>query len=128
MVIGSYQMMNFENQPIAPGLIDHAEWTEDNGHNNALRINGLGAPRAFYTPILRETLLPNTSYGEDYATGLTLSRKYKIGRIYDPIYNCRRWEGNSDANLDIIKLNSYNAYKDRIRYFEIKKRLLHNRY
>lgn len=124
MVIGSYQMMNFENQPIAPGIIDHKEWTEDNGANNALRINGLGAPRAFYTPIIRDILLPNTSYGEDYAIGLAISRKYKIARIFDPIYNCRRWEGNSDANLDIIKMNSYNAYKDRIRYFEIKKRLL----
>jgi len=123
MVIGSYQMMNFENQPLPPGVIDHKEWTEDNGANNALRINGLGAPRAFYTPIIRNLLLPNTSYGEDYAVGLALSREYKIGRIYDPIYNCRRWEGNSDANLDINKMNIYNAYKDRLRYFEIKKRL-----
>lgn len=126
MVIGSYQMMNFNNEPIAPGIIDHSEWTDKNGPNNALRINGLGAPRAFYTPIIRELLLPNTSYGEDYAVGLTLSRQYHIGRIYDPIYNCRRWEGNSDANLDIDKMNRYNAYKDRIRYFEIKKRILLN--
>lgn len=127
MLIGSYEMMDFNNQPIAPGLIDHKEWTPENGANNALRINGLGAPRAFYTPIIRELLLPNTSYGEDYAVGLALSRQYKIGRILDPIYNCRRWDGNSDANLDICKLNSYNAYKDRLRYFEIKKRILMNK-
>jgi len=124
MVIGSYQMMNFDNEPIPPGIIDHKEWSDENGANNALRINGLGAPRAFYTPILRKLQLPNTSYGEDYAVGIALSREYKIGRIYDPIYNCRRWEGNSDANLDINKMNTYNAYKDRLRYFEIKKRIL----
>lgn len=127
MVIGSYQMMNFDNEPIAPGIIDHNEWTDNNGSNNALRINGLGAPRAFYTPIIRDLQLPNTSYGEDYAVGLALSRRYHVGRIYTPVYNCRRWEGNSDANLDINKMNRYNEYKDKIRYFEIKKRILINK-
>lgn len=123
MVIGSYQMMNFNNEPIPPGIIDHKEWSDENGANNALRINGLGAPRAFYSPILREIKLPNTSYGEDYAIGLRISKEFKIGRILEPIYNCRRWEGNSDANIDISKMNSYNAYKDRLRYFEIKSRI-----
>ena len=119
MVIGSYKMTNFNLEEIPPGLIDHKEWTPDNGRNNALRINGLGAPRAFYTPILRDKKIPNVSYGEDYAVGLMISREYQIGRIYDPIYLCRRWEGNSDAALDIDKLNSYNEYKDRIRTIEV---------
>ncbi len=119
MVIGSYEMVDFDLQPIPPGLIDHREWTPENGPNNALRINGLGAPRAFYTPILRENLLPNTSYGEDYAVGLAISRKYKIGRIYEPIYLCRRWEGNSDAALPIDKINANNAYKDSLRTIEL---------
>lgn len=122
MVIGSYKMTNFNLEEIPPGLIDHKEWTPDNGRNNALRINGLGAPRAFYTPILREKKIPNVSYGEDYAVGLMISREYQIGRIYEPIYLCRRWEGNSDAALDIDKLNSYNEYKDRIRTIEIMAR------
>jgi glycosyltransferase involved in cell wall biosynthesis len=118
MVIGSYQMTNFKLEEIPPGIIDHKEWTPDNGRNNALRINGLGAPRAFYTPVLREIKVPNVSYGEDYALGLAISRNYQIGRIYDPIYLCRRWEGNSDAALDISKQNTYNLYKYRIRTIE----------
>lgn len=118
MVIGSYMMTNFKLEEIPPGIIDHKEWTPDNGRNNALRINGLGAPRAFYTPVLRDIKLPNVSYGEDYALGLAISRDYQIGRIYEPIYMCRRWEDNSDAALDINKQNLYNTYKDRIRTFE----------
>ena len=101
MVIGTYRMTDFHLSTIAPGIIDHKEWTPDNGHNNALRINGLGAPRAFFTPLLREIGVPNVSYGEDYALGLAFSRTYKIGRIYDELYLCRRWEGNSDAALGI---------------------------
>jgi glycosyltransferase involved in cell wall biosynthesis len=119
MVIGSYQMTNFKLEEIPPGIIDHREWTPDNGRNNALRINGLGAPRAFFTPILRRVKVPNVSYGEDYAVGLAISRDYQIGRIYDPLYLCRRWEGNSDADLDISKQNTYNFYKDKLRTFEI---------
>ncbi len=119
MVIGSYQMVNFKLEEIPPGLIDHKEWTPDNGRNNALRINGLGAPRAFYTPVLRKINVPNVSYGEDYALGLTISRKYQIGRIYEPIYLCRRWEDNTDASLDIVKMNSHNLYKDRLRSIEV---------
>jgi Glycosyl transferase family 2 len=119
MVIGSYKMTNFKLEDIPPGVIDHKEWTPDNGRNNALRINGLGAPRAFFTPLLRKLNLPNVSYGEDYAVGLMLSRDYQIGRIYDPIYLCRRWEGNTDADIDIAKQNTFNAYKDKLRTFEI---------
>lgn len=119
MVIGSYQMVNFNLQEIPPGVIDHKEWTPDNGRNNALRINGLGAPRAFYVPVLRSIKVPNVSYGEDYAVGLAISRDYQIGRIYEPIYLCRRWDENSDAALDINKQNAYNLYKDRIRTFEL---------
>ncbi len=126
MVIGTYMMTNFEMEPIPPGKIDHAEWTDENGANNALRINGLGAPRAFYTPLFREILLPNTSYGEDYAIGIRLSRDYKIGRIYDVIYNCRRWEGNSDAALSIEKVNANNKYKDYLRSCELISRVLRN--
>ncbi len=123
MVIGSYQMTDFNMNPIPPGIIDHKEWTPDNGRNNALRINGLGAPRAFYTPILRDIKVPNTSYGEDYALGLNISRNYQIGRIYDVLYLCRRWEDNTDASLDIVKMNEHNTYKDRIRTWELKARL-----
>jgi hypothetical protein len=123
MVIGSYQMTNFAFEKIPPGLIDHKEWTPDNGPNNALRINGLGAPRAFYTPVLREIKVPNVSYGEDYAVGLAISRKFKIGRIYEPVYLCRRWEDNTDASLDIGKQNAHNLYKDRIRTFELLARM-----
>ena len=123
MVVGTYQMTDFNMNPIPPGVIDHREWTEENGRNNALRINGLGAPRAFWTPLLRTINLPNTSYGEDYALGLRISREYRIGRIYDVLYCCRRWEGNSDAALDIEKVNANNLYKDRIRTWELDARL-----
>lgn len=123
MVIGTYLMTDFQMNEIPPGIIDHKEWTPENGRNNALRINGLGAPRAFYTPILREMKLPNTSYGEDYAIGLRISRQYRIGRIYDVIYLCRRWEGNSDAALSIEKVNRNNFYKDKIRTWEIQARI-----
>ena len=119
MVVGSYKMVNFDLEEIPPGLIDHKEWTPDNGRNNALRINGLGAPRAFYTPVIRDVKVPNTSYGEDYALGLNISRYYQIGRIYEPLYLCRRWEDNSDAELDIQKLNAHNFYKDKIRTLEL---------
>ena len=123
MVVGTYQMTDFDMQPIPPGVIDHREWTEDNGRNNALRVNGLGAPRAFWTPLLRTINLPNTSYGEDYALGLRISREYRIGRIYDVLYCCRRWEGNSDAALDIERVNANNLYKDRIRTWELAARM-----
>lgn len=119
MVIGSYRMCDFDLQTLPPGLIDHREWTDDNGANNALRINGLGAPRAFFTPLLREVGFPNTSYGEDYALGLWFSRTYRIGRIYDELYLCRRWGGNSDADLSIDKLNKNNSYKDKLRTIEL---------
>ena len=119
MVIGSYQITDFNLNELPPGLIDHKEWSDDNGPNNALRINGLGAPRAFYTPLLREIKIPNVSYGEDYSVGLAISRQYKIGRIYHSVYMCRRWEGNSDAQLDIIRMNSNNIYKDRLRTIEL---------
>ena len=127
MVVGTYQMTDFQMNPIPPGVIDHKEWTADNGRNNALRINGLGAPRAFWTPLLRKLNLPNTSYGEDYALGLRISREYRIGRIYDVLYCCRRWEGNSDAALDIEKVNANNLYKDRIRTWELEARIALNR-
>lgn len=119
MVIGSYKITDFNLGTLPPGVIDHREWTDSNGHNNALRINGLGAPRAFYTPLLRKIRIPNTSYGEDYALGLAFSRQYRIGRIYDVLYLCRRWEGNSDAALSIEKINRNNAYKDSLRSLEI---------
>ncbi|MBN8545749.1 MAG: glycosyltransferase family 2 protein [Ignavibacteria bacterium] len=123
MVIGTYQMTNFKLEEIPPGIIDHKEWTDDNGPNNALRINGLGAPRAFYTPVLREIKIPNVSYGEDYGVGLAISRQYRIGRIYHPIYLCRRWEGNSDSALSIPQVNAHNYYKDKLRTFELKARM-----
>lgn len=126
MVIGSYRMCNFQLETLPPGLIDHREWTPQNGRNNALRINGLGAPRAFYTPVLRELQIPNTSYGEDYALGLMISRRYRIGRIYDEVYLCRRWEGNSDAALSQDKINQNNTYKDHLRTQEIEARILLN--
>ena len=119
MVVGSYRMCDFQLNTLPPGLIDHREWTDGNGRNNALRINGLGAPRAFYTPVLRRIQIPNTSYGEDYALGLMLSRRYRIGRIYDELYLCRRWEGNSDAALSQEKINRNNQYKDHLRTQEI---------
>lgn len=122
MMIGSYRMCDFDLNTLPPGLIEHKEWTEDNGCNNALRINGLGAPRAFFTPLVRQIQFPNTSYGEDYALGLVFSRRYRIGRIYDELYLCRRWGGNSDAALSIDKLNANNLYKDRLRTMELKAR------
>ena len=122
MMIGSYRMCDFDLNILPPGLIDHKEWTEDNGCNNALRINGLGAPRAFFTPLVRQIQFPNTSYGEDYALGLVFSRRYRIGRIYDELYLCRRWGGNSDAALSIDKVNANNLYKDRLRTMELKAR------
>ena len=127
MVIGSYMMTDFGLNELPPGVIDHKEWTPDNGRNNALRINGLGAPRAFYTPVLRSIGLPNTSYGEDYAMGLNISRHYQIGRIYDVLYLCRRWGGNSDAALSIEKVNANNLYKDRIRTWELEARIALNK-
>lgn len=127
MVIGSYMMTDFGMNPIPPGVIDHREWTDDNGHNNALRINGLGAPRAFRTALLRKYRFPNVSYGEDYAMGLRISREHKIGRIWDVLYFCRRWEGNSDAALDIASLNANNLYKDSLRTWEIEARIEMNR-
>lgn len=119
MVIGAYKIVNFDLQELPPGLIDHSEWTRDNGRNNALRINGLGAPRAFYVPVLRQNGFPNASYGEDYSVALRISRIYEIGRIYEPIYFARRWEGNSDAALPIVTANRYDAYKDHLRTVEI---------
>lgn len=122
MVVGTYMLTDIDKNPIPPGVIDHKEWTPENGRNNALRINGLGAPRAFYTPVLREIHVPNTSYGEDYALGLAFSRHFQIGRVYDVVYLCRRWEDNSDAALDIVKMNNNNLYKDRIRTWELQAR------
>jgi GT2 family glycosyltransferase len=119
MVVGSYLLTDFNLKEIPPGIIAHKEWTAENGHNNILRINGFGAPRAFYTPVLRKIKIPNVSYGEDYAIGLAISRDYKISRIYEPIYFCRRWEGNSDAKLDITKMNDNNFYKDSLRTSEL---------
>ncbi len=127
MVVGTYRMTNFHMETIPPGIIDHKEWTPDNGRNNALRINGLGAPRGFYTPLLRTLNFPTTKYGEDYAVGLRVSREYQIGRIYDVVYNCRRWDDNSDAALDIDKVNINNTYKDRIRTWELKARIRMNK-
>lgn len=127
MVVGTYMMTDFDMNMIAPGIIDHKEWTPENGRNNALRINGLGAPRAFYTPVLREIKVPNTSYGEDYALGLNFSRRYQIGRVYETVYLCRRWDDNSDASLDIVKMNANNFYKDRIRTWELQARIALNR-
>ncbi len=123
MVVGTYMLTDINMQMIPPGVIDHKEWTPENGRNNALRINGLGAPRAFYTPMLREINVPNTSYGEDYALGLAFSRHYQIGRVYDVVYYCRRWEDNSDHALDINKTNANNLYKDRIRTWELQARV-----
>jgi len=126
MVVGTYRMTDFDGNTLPPGIIDHREWTPDNGRNNALRINGLGAPRGFYVPLLRTLNFPTTKYGEDYAVGLRVSRDYQIGRIYDVIYNCRRWEGNSDAALEIEKINANNTYKDRIRTWELAARVRAN--
>ena len=122
MVVGSYRLCNFALETLPPGIIDHREWTAENGMNNALRINGLGAPRAFYTPVIREIGFPNVSYGEDYAVGIAISRQYKLGRIYEPIYLCRRWEGNSDAALSPDRVAAHNHYKDSLRTQEIRAR------
>ena len=127
MLIGTYRIVDFNGRELPPGIIDHREWTDANGANNALRINGLGAPRCFYTPILRKIMFPNTSYGEDYAFGLEISRTYHIGRIYDVLYLCRRWEGNSDAALDIERQNANDHYKDSLRTQEIYARQLMNK-
>ena len=123
MVVGTYRMTDFNLETLPPGIIDHREWTPENGRNNALRINGLGAPRAFYVPVLRTINFPVTKYGEDYAVGLRVSREYQIGRIYDVVYNCRRWDDNSDASLDIEKVNANNLYKDRLRTWELQARI-----
>ncbi len=123
MVIGTYQLTNMAGDILPPGVIDHKEWTDDNGRNNALRINGLGAPRGFYVPLLRTINYPTTKYGEDYAVGLRISRDWPVGRIYDVLYNCRRWEDNSDANCDIVAMNRNNWYKDRLRTWELLARL-----
>ena len=127
MVVGTYRMTDFDLNTLPPGIIDHKEWTPENGRNNALRINGLGAPRAFYTPVIRQIGFPNTSYGEDYAVGLAISRHYQIGRVYDVVYLCRRWSGNSDAALNAFQVNANNLYKDRIRTWELKARTYEQR-
>lgn len=126
MVVGTYKLTDFDMNTIPPGVIDHKEWTPENGRNNALRINGLGAPRGFYTPLLRKLNFPTTKYGEDYAVGLRVSRDFQIGRIYEVLYNCRRWDSNSDASLDIDKENINNFYKDKVRTWELKARILKN--
>ena len=123
MVVGTYMITDFELNTIPPGVIDHKEWTPDNGRNNALRINGLGAPRGFFVPLLRKLNFPTTKYGEDYAVGLRVSREYRIGRIYDVMYYCRRWDDNSDHGLDIAKVNANNLYKDRLRSIELAARI-----
>lgn len=127
MVVGTYRITNFHMETLPPGVIDHREWTPENGRNNALRINGLGAPRAFYVPMLRGINFPTTKYGEDYAVGLRVSREYQIGRIYDVVYNCRRWDDNSDNALDIEKVNANNLYKDRLRTWELMARIQVNK-
>ena len=127
MVVGTYRMTDFYMNQLPPGIIDHREWTPENGRNNALRINGLGAPRGFFVPMLRRINFPVTKYGEDYAVGLRVSREYQIGRIYDVVYNCRRWDDNSDASLNIEKVNANNLYKDRLRTWELQARILMNR-
>ena len=127
MVIGTYRLTDFSGRELPPGVIDHKEWTAVNGHNNALRINGLGAPRGFYTPLMRQLNFPTTKYGEDYAVGLRICREYKLGRIYEVMYNCRRWDDNSDANIDIIAQNNNNLYKDRLRTWELQARIKMNR-
>ena len=127
MVIGSYRMCNFNLETLPPGIIDHKEWTDENGPNNALRINGLGAPRAFYTPVVRKIGFPNVSYGEDYAVAIRIAGEYRLGRIFDELYLCRRWEGNSDAALSAEKVNANNLYKDSLRTAELQRRINTNR-
>ena len=119
MLVGSYRVVDFELNELPPGLVDHQEWTRQNGRNNVLRVNGFGAPRAFDTSLLRRHPFPNVSYGEDYAVGLRLSRQWEVARIFDPIYICRRWEGNTDAGLPQQRINEYDIYKDRLRTIEI---------
>ena len=126
MVVGTYRITDFDLNTIPPGVIDHREWTLENGRNNALRVNGLGAPRGFWTPLLRKLNFPTTKYGEDYAVGLRISREYRIGRIYDVMYNCRRWDDNSDHGLSVEKVNSNNLYKDRLRTWELMARIAQN--
>ena len=126
MVVGSYTMIDGEGNQIPPGLISHDEWTDSNGANNALRINGFGAPRAFFTPLVRRYPFPNVSYGEDYAMALRLSRSYAVGRIFHSLYLCRRWEGNSDAALSIERTNANNEYKDFLRSVELMARIREN--
>lgn len=126
MVIGSYRMCNFNLETLPPGIIDHKEWTDENGPNNALRINGLGAPRAFYTPVVRSIGFPNVSYGEDYALAIRIAGEYRIGRIFDELYLCRRWEGNSDAALSPERVNANNLYKDSLRTAELQRRIKSN--
>ena len=127
MVIGSYRMCNFDLETLPPGIIDHREWTDENSPNNALRINGLGAPRAFYTPVVRKIGFPNVSYGEDYAVAIRIAGEYRLGRIFDELYLCRRWEGNSDAALSPEKVNANNLYKDSLRTAELQRRIISNR-
>ncbi len=127
MVIGSYRMCDFALNTLPPGIIDHREWTDNNGMNNALRINGLGAPRAFYTPVVRQIGFPNVSYGEDYAVGIAISGQYRIGRIFDELYLCRRWEGNSDTALSPEKICANNTYKDSLRTAELMRRIDFNK-
>jgi len=123
MVVGCYEITDFDLNPLPPGLVEHREWTPENGRNNALRVNGLGAPRGFYVPLLRSLNFPTTKYGEDYAVGLRISREYQIGRVWESLYICRRWGGNSDGNLSIAAVNANNYYKDRIRTWELEARI-----
>ena len=127
MVVGCYEITDFDLNPLPPGVVEHREWTPENGRNNALRVNGLGAPRGFYVPLLRQLNFPTTKYGEDYAVGLRISREYQIGRVWDVLYTCRRWGGNSDSDLSIEKVNANNYYKDRIRTWELQARIQMNR-
>ncbi len=123
MVVGSYVLTDYDLNEIAPGLVDHKEWTAKNGRNNLLRVNGMGAPRAFYTALARHILFPNVSYGEDYAMALTISGRYAVGRIYEPLYYCRRWQGNSDAALSVEQVNAHNLYKDTLRTIALRHRM-----
>ncbi len=127
MVVGSYELTDFDGNPIPPGLIDHSEWTQNNGHNNALRINGFGAPRAFFTPVIREVGVPNVSYGEDYGVGIRITRVYKMARIFESLYLCRRWEGNSDHAVSPCVAVEHNHYKDWLRTIALKARKKMNR-
>ena len=127
MLVGAYTTVDFDLQETAPGLVAHSEWTAGNGHNNALRVNGFGAPRAYDVGVVRQIGFPNVSYGEDYAVGLRISRDYRMGRIYESLYLCRRWEGNTDSRPTVEQLNAYNQYKDWIRTREIRARVRKNR-